>query len=304
MTYRVLLSEIENRIDNAVARESWEDARMGLRELARILVDATIAGENDLIARIDEMLAQAFTNLSMDESFVPEMTVTALGWSTDGLRDVSQLARRRRPPMTSEQRATVLRDAETRVLALLRDGNRAPRSNREIAEVLGLNVATVARTLAELRKAKKVKSWPEGRFMMNELVTDQNLCLPTENARLIDAAREAIGTTVAERKRSLNQNILNPINEASRDPNLLPRGFQRVSESGDAKARSARALEDSAGVALGSWKKNSIQSGSLELHGSLAPSADEIPDLLQYCSGIDKQLSLNAVPVGPDISRK
>jgi DNA-binding CsgD family transcriptional regulator len=209
MAYDSLLSEIGSRIEEAISRESWVDARLGLRELVRILVDATISGDNDLIARVDEMLAQAFSDLSLDASFEPALTATALGWSTDGLRDVSQLARRRYPAMTSEQRAAVLRDAETRILALLVEGNGGPRSNREIAERLKLNVATVARTLTRLREAKKVKSWPEGRFMMNQLVprAEINPSLPAENAGAMDAFRESTFSAVPEWKRNVEQNI-------------------------------------------------------------------------------------------------
>jgi len=163
------LKAIYQRIEDGIERESWQEARSGLRELARILVDATIVADNEFVAQIDELVAQIFLDVSLDDAFEAELSLNSIGWSADGLRDVSQLARKRRPPMTSEQRAATLKDAEARVLACLGEGNAGPKSNREIADKLDLHVATVARTLGVLRARGAVRSWPEGRFMMNML---------------------------------------------------------------------------------------------------------------------------------------
>ncbi len=134
------LKAIYQRIEDGIERESWQEARSGLRELARILVDATIVADNEFVAQIDELVAQIFLDVSLDDAFEAELSLNSIGWSADGLRDVSQLARKRRPPMTSEQRAATLKDAEARVLACLGEGNAGPKSNREIADKLDLHV--------------------------------------------------------------------------------------------------------------------------------------------------------------------
>lgn len=188
MKHQARLNAIYRRIEDSIVRESWREARQGLRELARLLVDATIASDNEQVALIDELVAQVFSDISLDDDFQSELTLNSVGWSADGLREVSQLARKRRPPMTSAQRALVLQDAETRILALLGEGNGGPRSNREIADRLELNVATVARTLGTLRTKGKVRSWPEGRFMMNELASSATagLSMRVSNARALN----------------------------------------------------------------------------------------------------------------------
>jgi DNA-binding CsgD family transcriptional regulator len=245
MAFDGLLSEISTRIDEAVARESWTEARLGFRELARILVDATIAGDGELIARVDDMLSLAYADLSLDPSFEPELTATTLGWSASGLRDVSQLALWRCPAMTSDHRAAVLRDAETRILDLLGEGNGAPRSNRDIADRLKLNVATVARTLAKLRERKKVKSWPEGRFMMNQLApsVDVAISLQAENAGAIEAFLEAKVNMDAERRLSVQQNISKPNSLSSAASKVLTPKMRGLSRSGDIELDISRIWE-------------------------------------------------------------
>jgi len=194
MTYQNPVVEIQRRIDDAISLESWDRARLCLRELARVLVDATISGDGPLIAQIDEALSQAYFDLSLDDEFDSDLTLSSIAWSADGLRDVAQLARRRRPALPIGQRAIVLRDAKARILALLSEGNGAPKNNREIAERLGLNVATVARIMTILREEKKVRSWPEGRFMMNEIAHVQdNRSIELQNAEKMEFYSESFG---------------------------------------------------------------------------------------------------------------
>jgi hypothetical protein len=161
------LNAIQKSLNAAIAQENWTAAATNMRKIIVALINATIENDEERISYLNHLLDNVYDDLVYAVEAPLTLDVTSFLWKTESVRDVAQIARASRPTLSPAARERRLKDARSQILQLLSDGNSQPRSNLEIAELTGLHVATVARTLVALRAEKIVKSWPEGAKMMN-----------------------------------------------------------------------------------------------------------------------------------------
>lgn len=176
MKQAVQLNAIGRSLNQAISREDWRRAATDMRKIAVTLVNATIENDEERISFVNHLLDEVYDDLVYAEESPSVLDATSLLWKTESYRDVAQIARAARPTLSPAARERRLKDARSRILSLLTEGNSPPRSNLEIAELTGLHVATVARTLVALRHEGLVRSWPEGAKMMNCLAEAGKVC--------------------------------------------------------------------------------------------------------------------------------